>query len=192
MKNKKNNNKKLEVKEEEKDEEYIKNEKLINEKLNKFVVNVDKGLISSMRKRNDDCYILKEIDFYSIKVYVQTFGNIIRIIEKAKTMYKNLNEEIAILKMPKKEQYNIRIQKKKERDILNKRKDKYNDLINYLNNEKINGRINEKDYEIKVSQIQEMYKDIFDKLEKSGTDYATDITLQEFLDTLKNIEIQLY
>ena len=114
------------------------------------------------------------------------------MIEKAKTMYKNLNEEIAILKKPKKEQYNIRIQKKKERDILNKRKDKYNDLINYLNNEKIYGRINEKDYEIKVSQIQEMYKDIFDKLEKSGTDYATDITLQEFLDTLKNIEIQLY
>ena len=185
VKEEKKEEKNDEVKEEEKDEEYIKNEKLIKEKLNKFVVDVDKGLISKIKEGNGGCYVLSEIDFYPIKAYVQSLGNMVRIIENAKTMYKNLNEEIAILNLPKKEQDAIRAEKKKQRDALNRRKQKYNDLMENLHYKRMCREIDEKAYAIKISQIQEAYKDIFDKPEKSGNDYVTDITLQEFLDTLK-------
>ena len=176
--------KKEEAKEEEKDEEYIKNEKLIKEKLNKFVVDVDKGLISKIKEGNG-CYILNEIDFYPIKVYVQSLGNMVRMIENAKTMYKNLKEAIALLKLPKREQDIIRAEKKKKRDLLNKRKQKYNYLVDNLNSKRMWREIDEKEYAKKASQIQEQFKDLFDKPEKTGSDYVTDITLQEFLDTLK-------
>ena len=153
--------------------------------MNRFVIDVDKGLISKIRKGNGGYFILNEIDFYPIRVYVQSLGNMVRIMEKAKIMYKNLNEAIAILKLPKKEQDAIRAEKKKKRDALNKRKQKYNDLIDSLNSKRMWREINDKEYAIKISQIQEMYKDILDKPEKGGNDYVTDITLQEFLDTLK-------
>ena len=153
--------------------------------MNRFVVDVDKGLISKIRKGNGGYFILNEIDFYPIRVYVQSLGNMVRIMEKAKIMYKNLNEAIAILKLPKKEQDAIKAEKKKKRDALNKRKQKYNDLIDSLNTKRMWREINDKEYAIKISQIQEMYKDILDKPEKGGNDYVTDITLQEFLDTLK-------
>ena len=200
LKSKKNNNKKEEKKEEgkeekmeevklnekdEEDEEYIKKEKLINEKLNKFVIDIDKGLISKIREGNGGCYLLDEIDFFPVKVYLQSFGNIVRIIERAKVMYKNLNEAITILKLPKKDQDLIRAEKKKKRDLLDKKKQKYKDLMDNLNYKRMLREIDEKEYDIKISQIQEMYKDILDNPEKSGNYYATDITFQEFLDTLK-------
>ena len=182
---KKEEERKEEKKEEEKDEEYIKNEKLVNENLNKFIIDVDKGLISKIKEGNAGYYILKEIDFYPIRAYVQSYGNMVRLIERAKTMYKNLNEEISILSKPKNEQDRIYAEKKKKKELLRKRRDKYEELMNDLHGRRMWREINDEEFAMKYSQLQEKYKDVLEKPEKSGSDYVTDITMQEFLDTLK-------
>ena len=109
----------------------------------------------------------------------------VRLMEKAKTMYKNLNEEISILNKPKNEQDRIYAEKRKKKELLRKRRDKYEESMNDLNGRRMWREINDKEFALKYSQLQEKYKDVIEKPEKSGSDYVTDITLQEFLDTLK-------
>jgi len=179
------NDKEKEKKEEEDDEENKKKKKLINEKLDKFIYDEEKDLITKIIKRYDGNYILNEIDIYPIKLYFQYFGAMIRMMEKAKKLYDKLNEKIKILNMSEEEQNIIYKQKKKEADILYKKINKYKkqreNLIDILSK----GEISEDEFKKRLNELQEKYKEIIEEPEKKANDYITDINLTEFKDTMK-------
>ena len=81
------------------DKEFIMKENLLKEKLDKFIIDMDKGYISKIIKydlnhENEGKYILNELDFYPIQVYVKTFGVLVREVEKAKKKYKELEKQM--------------------------------------------------------------------------------------------------
>ena len=183
-KEKENENEK-EMKEEEDDEENEKKKKLINEKLDKFIYDEEKDLISKIIKRDDGNYSLNEIDIYPIKIYFQYFGAMVRTIEKAKKEYDKLNEKIKFLNMSEEEQNKINKQKKRESDIFDKKVSQYKEQRENLIEKVRYGEISGDEYKIRLNELQEKYKEIFKEPEKKANDYVTDITLSEFTDTLK-------
>ena len=172
-------------KEKEENEENERKKQLINEKLDKFIYDEEKDLISQIIKRDDGIYILIEIDFYPIKIYFQYFGGMIRTMEKAKKTYDKLNEKIRFLHMPEEEQNKINKEKKREREIFTKKVNKYKEQIEYLESQAMNSEISGEEYKNKIKELQEKYKEIFKEPEKKANDYITDITLSEFIETLK-------
>ena len=179
--------------EKENDEEYIKNEKLVKEKLNELIIDEDKGLISKVIKdpnnNDDNKYILYELDFYPIKAYVKSFGIMVRMIESAKQMYDRLYESKMMYELSQKEQDRIRkekeAQRRKENEIFKNRRQKFYDEKEELDIMAGKEQMTENEYEIKLKELEKKYEDLFNKREKNQNDYEVDITMDEFLKTLK-------
>ena len=171
---------------EEKDLELINKEKLIKEKLNMFIVDEEKGLISKIIKHDENkkIYIKYELDFYPIQVYQKSFGIMVRTIEKAKIMYEKLEKRKHIAGLSDKEKNKIFKQRQKEQMELEKRINKYREIRREIEFFRINEMISQNDYEIKVKELHDEFEDIFQKKEKDQNDYEVDITLKEFTDNL--------
>ena len=183
---KKENEKEMKEKEEkEEEEENEKKKKLINEKLDKFIYDEEKDLISIIIRRDDGNYSLNEIDLYPIKIYFQYFGAMVRKMEKAKKEYDKLNEKIKILNMNEEEQNKINKQKKREADIFDKKVSQYKEQKENLIDKLRYREISEEEFQKRLNELQEKYKEIFKEPEKKANDYITDITLSEFTDTMK-------
>ena len=189
---KENNEEKKEDKENEKkekekedDEENEKKKKLINEKLDKFIYDEEKDLISKIIKTANGNYYLIEIDIYPIKLYFQYFGSMVRTLEKMKKTYDKLNEKIKILNMSEEDQNKINKQKKKEAELFDKKVSKYKEQRENLDDKMRYGEIKGEVYKKKLNELVEKYKEIFKEPEKKSSDYITDIGLSDFIDTLK-------
>ena len=87
--------------EKQNDEELIKKENSFKEKLDKFIIDEEKGFISkivkydsnSKNKENSKKYILSTLDFYPVRTYTNIFGSVVRFIEKLKKKYEELEKE---------------------------------------------------------------------------------------------------
>ena len=199
-KDKENNNnsqeqtEKDEKKEEEKKEEedFIKKENLVKEKLDKFIIDSEKGFISKVvrydydrkNKENQGKYILYELDFYPVQVYTKTFGLLVREVEKAKAKYEELEKNRKYNELSDKEKQKVIDQKNREYQILHDKREKYNELKSKLQNKLLNQVMSKEEYDLKLGALREQYKCIFEKKEKTIYDYEVDISMSEFIDTL--------
>ena len=177
---------------------------MVKEKLDKFILDENKGFISKLIKvnENEDLYILYELDFYPVKVYEKSFGIMVRTIEKAKLMYDKYEEYKKFIQLPEKEQNKINKKKEKEKENRQKRIHKCYEEMDKLNMKKAKEQIPQEDYIIKLNEIHEKYQDLFKKKEKDDNTYEVDITMDEFKDNLfkykntlikdKEGEIKLY
>ena len=172
-------------KEEDKDEDYLNKEKLVKEQLDKYIIDVKKGLITKLVKANEENkYILNELVFYPIQVYQKSFGIFVRMIEKAKIRLDNLEENKKFYQLSEKERNNLLLKKRQENEKLRNRIEKYNTLKEDLQVKLVQQMISENDCKEKMQELKEKYEDIFQKKEKTQDDYKVDITLNEFRDNL--------
>ena len=179
---KENINEKKEQKDnKENDADYTNKEQLVKEKLDKFIFDEERGLISKIVKENtENKYILNELYFNPIQVYQNSFGALIRLIEKTKIMYDELEKTLKNLKLPQKEQNQIKKKEEKKTNAFSKKKQKYLGEKEDLDMNRAKGVISQNDYEIKLKELNIKYEDIFTKKEKNENDYIVDITLEEF------------
>ena len=175
-------NKKIENKENEheKDEDIIQKEQLIKEKLDKFSIDEEKGLISIIRKNNEEIYSLYELDFYPIKVFIKTFGVMVRLVEKAKANYDDLDNQKRILELPKKQRLKEIQNNDKNKQKLYKRISKYKQLKYDLDEQFQYQQIPQNIYMTKLKKLKEQYKDVFQKKEKTPNDFEVEISLRQF------------
>ena len=180
--NKKNE---VKVKEEEKDEEFLKNEKLVKNKLDKFIIDEEQGLISKLVKgQGENKYILNELAFYPIQIYQKGFGIMVRMIENAKIRLDQLEESKTFHLLSEKEQKKVINKKNKEKQELHDKTQKYLDLKEKFDIDLAEKKLTENDYEIKIQGLHDEFKGIFRKKEKDQNDYEVDITLEQFIDNL--------
>ena len=168
-------------------EEYIKNENLVKEKLDKFIIDENQGLITKLAKdeKENNKYILNELDFYPIQVYQKSLGIIVRNVEKAKTVYENLQKNKSFVLLSEKEKKKIISNKKKEKEIIQNKIQKYYELKEKIDIQRAERKISQNDYEIKLKDLHDQFEEIFIKKEKDQNDYEVDITLPEFIYNFK-------
>ena len=194
-KNNQEQEKKDEEKEKEKkeEEEYLnKKENFVKEKLDKFIIDDEKGFITKItrydsdpkNKENEGKYILNELDFYPVQVYTKTFGVLVREIEKAKIKYDELEKQRQYNLLSDKEKKKIIDQKNRENQLLHDKVEKYGELKVKLENKVLNHVMSHEEYKLKIKALQEQYKEIFQEKEKTIYDYEVDIGMSEFIDTL--------
>ena len=170
---------------EEKDEEFLKKEKLVKENLDKFIINEEQGLISKIVKgEGDNKYILNELPFYPIQIYQKSFGIVVRMLENAKIRLDNLEENKAFHLLSEKEQNKIIKRKNRERQEIQDKTQKYFDLKEKIDIDLAEKKITENDYDTKLRELHDKFKEIFRKKEKDQNDYEVDITLNQFIDNL--------
>jgi len=173
--------KKIENKENEQEkEDNIQKEQLIKEKLDKFSIDKEKGLISIIRKNDDQVYSLYELDFYPIQIFIKTFGEMVRLVEKAKVKYDDLDNQKKILEKPKKQRINEIKKKEKKEKELQKKVTKYKQSKYDLDEQFQYQQISQNIYRTKLKKLKEQYKDIFQKPEKTPNDYEVEISLHQF------------
>ena len=174
--------------EQKEDEYYIKKKELINEQLDKFIVDENKGIITKIEKLNNDIndnkYVLNELDFYPVQVFQKSLGIMVRMIEKAKIIYENLEKNKQFVLLSSKEQEQVSRQKFKERERLKNKIQKFYDLKEKLDTDRAKEIFSQNDYEIKLKELEDEYEECFEKKEKNQRDYVVDITMKEFIDNL--------
>ena len=166
------------------EEEYKIKEKKAKELLNKYNVDIEKGLITKIIKDKNNNYISEILDFYPIQIYETSFGQMVRTVEKAKVLYDDIEEKRRIKKLPKKERKQIENKKKKEELELIKKIKKVRGLVKHYNIEYNQKLITKEEYLAKQNEIKEKYSEAFQKPEKSPDMYETDITINQFKDNL--------
>ena len=191
--NEKKNNEKGEIKEDKKDdkkenqekkEDYINKEKMFKENLDKFILDENKGLISKIVISKENKWVLYELDFYPVQIYLSSFETMVRDIEKAKICYEKLNEEKKLIQLSKKEKKKVDKEKKKK-DELNKKILEYNQKKEEYEQKKIRNEIPQNKYKKKIDKLNKHYKDILDILQKeNNNNYEVEITMDEFKNTL--------
>ena len=83
------------------EEELKKKENIVKEKLDKFIIDEERGFITKITKYDSNpknkeyegIYILNELDFYPVQTYTKTFGALVREVERAKLKYEELEKE---------------------------------------------------------------------------------------------------
>ena len=204
-----NQEKKDEIKEEEKiknededeeknkekdEEEFKKKEKFVQENLNVFNLDIEKGVITKIIKDKNDNYIQEVIDFYPIQLYQTLFGQILRAVEKAKITYDDIEEKKRIKKLPKNQQKKINKKKAVDEAKLIQRMKKYNGLKQHYQIEYYKKIISEEEYQVKKKELENKYSDVYEKVEKkekTHNTYETDITLTEFKENLQKYKNNL-
>ena len=179
-------------KENSKEEELETIENTIKEKLNKFIIDAEKGLISKMvehdlnleNKENEDKYILNEIDFYPIQIYTIPFGIMVRQVENAKENYAQLEKQKIYNESSDYDKRKIIESQNKENKKMVKRSQEYYDRKEKIKNERLKDKITNEEFYLKLKELKEEFNDIFSKKEKTKDDYEVDITMSEFIDTL--------
>ena len=183
---------KKEKEKKEEEEDYIKKENLVKEKLDKFIVDSEKGFITKIvkydsdpkNKENQNKYVLNEIDFYPVQVYTKTFGVLVREVEKAKIKYEELEKTRQYNELSDKDKQKVIDQKNRENQILNDKIEKYNELNAKLQSKLLSQVMSREEYDLKHAALKEQYRCIFKEREKSIYDYEVDISMSEFIDTL--------
>ena len=176
----------------EKQNKEIKNEKidknmeiLIKEKLNQLVFDEDKETLTKIVKgNNDNKYILNELDFYPIHIYVNSFGMMVRMMEKAKKDYEKLEENKKFVQLSEKEQKKLINKENKEKEKKHKKIIKYKSKKEELDYDRAYGNMSQEDYEKNLKKLHDKFKDIFTKKEKDENDYEVDITMKELKNNL--------
>ena len=175
------------------DKEIEEKENLIKEKLNKFVIDDEKNLISKIVRYDQNTkskdystkYILNEIDFYPIQIYTKTFGIIVREVEKAKAKYEDLEKRRIFNAASDKERRKIiEKQNKEEQQIVN-RTQEYYDRKEKIKNRRLKDIITNEEFNQQLKELKEEFSDIFNKKEKTKDDFEVDITMSEFTETLE-------
>ena len=146
----------------EKDQEYINKEKMVKEKLDKFILDENQGFISKLIKINeqDNLYVLYELDFYPVQIYEKSFGEMVRIVEKAKKLYDRYNEIKNFVLLPEKEQNKINKEKEKEKEKKQKRIYKFQEEMKKNDSKRLNEQISAEDYDMKRKELIHKYEDI--------------------------------
>ena len=104
----------------------------------------------------------------------------VRLVEKAKVLYDDLDNQVRILGLPKKKRLSeINKKKKKEKDLI-KRVNKYKHLKYDLEEKFQYQEISQNIYKTKLQKLKEQYKDVFVKPEKTPNDFEVDISLKQF------------
>ena len=174
------------------EEEFIKKENLVKERLDKFIVDEERGFISKITKYDtnpnnkeyEGFFILNELDFYSVQTYTKTFGALVREIERAKLKYDELEKEKKFNESSENEKRKIMQQRNKEIQNIHDRSQKFHELKNKLQNKYIKNIITQEEMYAKYEELKQEFSDIFQKKEKGSNDYEVDITMSEFVDTM--------
>ena len=197
--NKENKEIKEEKEKEEKDdidkvdeEELIKKENLVKERLDKFIIDEERGFISKIikydtnpnNKEYEGFYILNELDFYPVQTYTKTFGALVREVERAKLKYEELEKEKKFNESSENEKRRIMQQRNREIQNIHERSQKFFDLKYKLQIKQAKGIITEEELQSKYQELRQEFSDIFQKKEKGSSDYEVDITMSEFVDTM--------
>ena len=164
------------------EEEYKNKEKKAIELLDKYIVDEENGLISKILKDNNNNYISTILDFYPIKVYENSFGHMVRMVEKAKILYDDIAEKKRIKQLSKREQKKIQNKKEKEEEKLVKKIRKVKGLLQNYEIELRENIISQEEYNAKRSELKAKYSEVFQKPEKTPDNYEVDIKLSEFID----------
>ena len=178
--------------EKQNDEELIKKENSFKEKLDKFIIDEERGFISkivkydsnSKNKENSKKYILSTLDFYPVRTYTNIFGSVVRIIEKLKKKYEELEKEKIFNESSDKDKRKIIEQRNKEYQSIHDKSEKFTELKNQLIIKRQRGIITDEEYKEQYKELKEQFSDIFEKKEKTQSDYEVDITMTEFKDIL--------
>ena len=173
------------------EEEEQNKKKLIEEKLDKFTINKEKGLISKVTRYEhnqksedyDKIFLLQVLDFYPVKTYIKTFGVMVREVERVKEKYDLLEKNKLFNEASEKDKRRIiEEQNREKKQIENKKQDYYNRKEN-LQNKFMRNIISSEEFNTKIKELHEEYSDIFEKKEKTKSDYEVDISLNEFIET---------
>jgi hypothetical protein len=175
------------------DKEIEEKENLIKEKLNKFVIDDEKNLISKIVRYDQNTkskdystkYILNEIDFYPIQIYTKTFGIIVREVEKAKVKYEELEKRRIFNAASEKERRKIIEKQNKEQQQIVNRTQEYYDRKEKIKNRRLKDIITNEEFNQQLKELKEEFRDIFKEKEKSKDDFEVDITMSEFIETLE-------
>ena len=173
-------------------EELEEKEKLINEKLDKFVVDPDKNLISKIVRYDQNTkskdystkYLLYEIDFYPIQIYTKTFGIFVREVEKAKEKFEQLEKTKLFNEASEKEKRKMIDKQNKENQKIVNKSQEYYDRKEKIRERRLKDIITNEEFNQQLKELKEEYSDIFNKKDKTKDDYEVDITMSEFIDTL--------
>ena len=174
------------------EEELIKKENLVKERLDKFIIDEERGFISKIikydtnpnNKEYEGFYILNELDFYPVQTYTKTFGALVREVERAKLKYEELEKEKKFNESSENEKRRITQQRNREIQNIHERSQKFFDLKNKLQIKQSKGIITEEELQSKYQELKQEFSDIFQKKEKGSSDYEVDITMSEFVDTM--------
>ena len=188
----KENKEEIKKNQEKEDEEYKIKENKALEKLNKFEIDIEKGIISKIIKDNNNNYISCLIDFYPIKVFESSFGEMVRMVEKAKTLYDDIEERKKFKLLSKREQKKLTKKKKKEEDKLIKLVKKVKQIILNYDMERQENLMTIEEYKLKIKELKKKYNNIFKEPDKTENDYVTDISMIQFKDNLQKYRNTIY
>ena len=176
----------------ENEEELIAQENSIKEKLGKFIVDEEKGLITKYVRYNENVnvkedegkYILNEIDFYPVQVYTKLFGIIVREVEKAKEKYEELEKTKQFNESSERDKRRILEKQNREYQKQQERLQEYYDRKEKVKDRRMRDIITNEEYNKNLKELKEEYSDIFKKKEKTKDDFEVDISMEEFIDIL--------
>ena len=174
------------------EEELKKKENIVKEKLDKFIIDEERGFITKITKYDSNpknkeyegIYILNELDFYPVQTYTKTFGALVREVERAKLKYEELEKEKKFNESSENEKRKIIQQRNKEIQTIHDRTQKFYELKSKLEYKYSKNVITKEEMYAKYEELKQEFSDIFQKKEKSSIDYEVDITMTEFVDTM--------
>ena len=107
----------------------------------------------------------------------------VREVERVKEKYDLLEKNKLFNEASEKDKRRIiEEQNREKKQIENKKQDYYNRKEN-LQNKFMRNIISSEEFNAKIKELHEEYSDIFEKKEKTKSDYEVDISLNEFIET---------